>query len=78
MLELTLFMLIGAAIFFILHIIFKSDELNCMSTIMCIIALAAVLQDDSLTDNLLLFVVPLFYGIIMSALSLTPWWGDRK
>jgi len=70
MLELTMMMLIAALGFFILRIIFKSDELNCMSVIMCVIALALVLQDDELSEDLIYFVIPLFYGIAMSAISL--------
>ena len=71
-------MLIGTVIFFILHIIFKSDELNCMSVIMSVIALAMVLRDPEIGDDLIFFVIPLFYAIIMSALAMTPFWGDKK
>ena len=78
MLELTLIMLIGTLLFYILHLIFKSDELNCMSVILSVIALACVLKDDSIGDDLIYFVIPLFYAIITSALSMTPWWGNDK
>lgn len=76
MLELTMIMLGAATLFFILHLIFKSDEMNAMSTIMCILGLAAVLKDTDMGDNLIFFVLPLFYGVITSALSLIPGWRN--
>ena len=77
MLEVTLMMLIAAAVFFILRTLFKSDELECMAVIMCVVALACVLQDESLADYLMMFIIPLFYGALMSILGLTHW-GDRS
>lgn len=78
MLELTLMMLIACAIFFVLHIIFASDELNVMSVLMSVVALACVLKDTEIGDDLILFVVPLFYVILMSACSLVPGWRRGK
>ena len=78
MLELTLVFLIGALIFFILRTIFKSDEFNAMSTIICVLALAMVVRDESISDDLIFFVCPLVYGVLISALSLIPGWGERK
>lgn len=73
MLEITMMMLIGAVLFFVLHIVFKSDELNYTSLVMSVIAICTVLKDDSLGDDLILFIVPLFYFVLMSAISITPW-----
>lgn len=72
-------MLIGAVLFYVLHLIFKSNELNTMSVIMCVIALGAVLKDDMIAgDDLPLYVLPLFYGIITSAISLIPVLGEGE
>lgn len=70
-------MLMGCLIFYILHIIFKSMELNTMSVVMSVIALACVLTDPAIadTDNLILYVAPLFYVCLMSMLSL---WPERE
>lgn len=65
-------MLVGALIFYVLHLIFKSDELNIMSVIMCVLALAMVVQDTEIGDDLIYFVIPLFYGVVSSALSFWP------
>lgn len=73
MLELTLIMLVAAMIFYVLHLLFKKDELDAMSIIMCTIAMAVTLKDTEIGDDLLFFVIPLFYGILTSALSLIPW-----
>jgi len=73
MLEITMMMLIAAVLFFVLHIVFKSDELNYTSLVMSVIAICTVLKDDSLGDDLILFIVPLFYFVLMSAISITPW-----
>lgn len=72
--ELTMIMLIGCLIFYILHIIFKVDELNVMSLVMGVIALACVVKDPTIagTEDMILFVAPLFYVILMSAVSLFP------
>lgn len=73
MLEITMMMLIAAVLFFVLHIVFKSDELNYTSLVMSVIAICTVLKDDTLGDDLILFIVPLFYFVLMSAISITPW-----
>ena len=78
MLELTLIFLVGALIFFILRTIFHSDEFNAMSTIICVLALAMVVKDESIGDDLIFFVCPLVYGVLVSALSLIPGWGEKK
>lgn len=78
MLELTLMMLIAAVLFFVLHIIFKSDELNYTSLVMSVIAICTVLKDNTLGDDMILFVIPLFYFTLMSALSITPWGKKSK
>lgn len=66
-------MLIAAMIFYILHLLFKKDELDAMSIIMCTIATAVVVKDTEIGDDLLFFVIPLFYGVLTSAVSLIPW-----
>lgn len=71
-------MLIGALIFFILRTIFKSDEFNVLSILLCLLALCAVVTDEELGDKLIFFIVPLFYGIVVSGLSLIPGWGEKK
>lgn len=73
MLEITMMMLIAAVLFFVLHIVFQSDELNYTSLVMSVIAICTVLKDDTLGDDLILFIVPLFYFVLMSAISITPW-----
>lgn len=71
-------MLLGCLIFYILHIIFKSNELNVMSVVMSVIALACVVRDGTIPgEDLILYVAPLFYVILMSTLSLWPS-GDRS
>lgn len=80
MLELTLMMIIGTVLFFILRIIFKScDELNIMSLLLGVLSLALVLQDTEIeADRLIYFVIPLFYVILMSALATATNWGDKS
>ena len=79
MLELTMIVLAVTFIFYILRIIFKDrNEFIYMSIIMSVIGLACVLKDTEIEgDNLILFIVPLFYIILMSALSLYPSGGKK-
>lgn len=82
--ELTMIMLGVAILFYILRIFFKSDELNVMSVIMPVVALACVWKDweaDIIPgDDLILFVAPMFYIILMSAVSMVYGFlkGDTK
>ena len=71
--ELTLMMLIIALVFFVLHLVLmKHSELNIMSIIFSVIALAVVLEDETIGDDLIYFVIPLFYTTAMSAVALFP------
>ena len=75
-----MYMLIGAVIFFILSCLFKtSTEFNIMSLIVSVLALALVLQDEEIVDaDLIYFVIPLFYAILMSALASATNWKDKS
>lgn len=71
--ELTLMMLIIALVFFVLHLVLtKHSELNIMSIIFSVISLAVVLEDETIGDDLIYFVIPLFYMTAMSAVALFP------
>lgn len=80
MLELTMLLLIGTVIFFILRIIFKNvAELNIMSLLLGVLALASVLQDPEIVDaDLIYYVLPLFYVILMSALASATNWKEKS
>ena len=81
MLELTMIMLTGAVMFFILSIVFNSGgRLDIMSLLMGVLALASVLQDEEIVDaDLIYYILPLFYTILMSAIGfVNSYWGDKK
>lgn len=80
MLELTMLLLIGTVIFFILRVIFKNvAELNIMSLLLGVLALASVLQDPEIVDaDLIYYVLPLFYAILMSALASATNWKEKS
>ena len=53
MLDLTMYMLVGAVLFFILSIIFKSGgKLDIMSLLLGVLALASVMQDEEIVERI--------------------------
>lgn len=81
MLDLTMYMLVGAVLFFILSIIFKSGgKLDIMSLLLGVLALASVMQDEEIVDaDLIYYILPLFYLILMSALGfVTAYWKEKS
>lgn len=77
MLGLTIGAIVIAIAFYILRVLFKKTEFDVMSIIMSVVALALVLQDPEIVDNdLILFIVPIFYTVLMSGISLMK--GDEK
>jgi hypothetical protein len=54
-------------------------ELDTMSVIMGVIALCTVLKDTDIPeDDLIFYIVPTFYIIATSALSLAMEWGNER
>lgn len=85
MIELTLITLIVAIIFYVLHLFsgrlenYHRFEINVMSCITAILALVAVLQDPEILDeDLIYFLIPIFYAVVTSAISFTDIAGGRK
>jgi len=79
MLELTMISLVVALVIYVLHLLTKRMELDTMSVIMGVIALAAVLRDTEIAeDDLIFYIIPTFYVIATSALSLAFEWGIKN
>lgn len=79
MLELTMISLAVALAIYVLHLLTKRMELDTMSVIMGVIALCTVLKDTEIAeDDLIFYIVPVFYMIATSALSLAMGWGEKK
>ena len=69
MLEITWIVLIGAVLFYILRVLFSSQEFNVLSLILSVCAMATVLTDaDILGDQLVFYVIPIFYLIAMGVI----------
>ena len=68
-----------ALIIYVLHLLTKRMELDTMSVIMGVIALCTVLKDTDIPeDDLIFYIVPTFYIIATSALSLAMEWGNER
>ena len=71
MLELTLMLIIGAVIFYILRVLFQTQEFNYLTLILSVSSLAMVLTDSEIAgEHLVYFIVPLFYLIAMSVVNM--------
>lgn len=71
MLELTLMLIIGSVVFYILRVLFQTQEFNYLTLILSVSSLAMVLTDSSIEgEQLVYFIVPLFYLIAMSVINM--------
>ena len=71
MMEISLILILGSAIFYILRVLFQGQEFNYLTLILSVSALASVLTDtDIAQDTLVYYIVPLFYMIAMSVINM--------
>lgn len=71
MLELTLMLIIGSVVFYILRVLFQTQEFNYLTLILSVSSLAMVLTDSGIEgEHLVYFIVPLFYLIAMSVINM--------
>ena len=64
-------LIIGAVIFYILRVLFQTQEFNYLTLILSVSSLAMVLTDSGIEGNqLVYYIVPLFYLIAMSVVNM--------
>lgn len=77
MISLSLILLVGTLGFYILRVLFNSEEFNWLSLVLSVCTVASVLTDSEIADDqIVYFVVPLFYVIAMSVVYII--YGERK
>lgn len=77
MISLSLILLGGTLVFYILRVLFNSEEFNWLTLTLSVCTVASVVTDSEIADNqIAYFVVPLFYVIAMSVVYII--YGERK
>lgn len=77
MIPLTLILLGSAMMFYILRVLFNSDEFNWLTLVLSVCSVATVLTDSEIVaDQIVYYIVPLFYMIAMSVVYII--FGDKK
>lgn len=77
MIELTLLLLVGAIIFYILRVLFNSEEFNWLTLVLSVSTVASVLTDtDIAKDTVVYYIIPMFYIIAMSVVYII--YGGKK
>ena len=77
MIELSLLLLVGAVIFYILRVLFNSEEFNWLTLVLSVSTVASVVSDSDIPkDNIVYYVVPMLYIIMMSVVYII--YGGRK
>ena len=63
--------------FYILRVLFNSDEFNWLTLVLSVCSVATVLTDSEIVaDQIVYYIVPLFYMIAMSVVYII--FGDKK
>ena len=77
MIELSLLLLVGAVIFYILRVLFNSEEFNWLTLVLSVSTVASVISDtDIAKDTVVYYIVPMLYIIMMSVVYII--YGGRK
>ena len=77
MIELSLLLLVGAIIFYILRVLFNSEEFNWLTLVLSVSTVASVLTDTDIPkDTVVYYIIPMFYIIAMSVVYII--YGGRK
>lgn len=77
MMPLTLLLIIGAVMFYILRVLFNTEEFNYLTLVLSVSTVACVLTDSEIAQTeLVYYIVPMFYIIAMSIVYMI--FGERK
>ena len=77
MIELSLLLLVGAVIFYILRVLFNSEEFNWLTLVLSVSTVASVVSDSDIPkDSVVYYIVPMLYIIMMSVVYII--YGGRK
>lgn len=77
MIELSLLLLVGAIIFYILRVLFNSEEFNWLTLVLSVSTVASVLTDTDIPqDTVVYYIIPMFYIIAMSVVYII--YGGKK
>lgn len=77
MIELSLLLLVCAIIFYILRVLFNSEEFNWLTLVLSVSTVASVLTDTDIPkDTVVYYIIPMFYIIAMSVVYII--YGGKK
>lgn len=70
-------LLVGAIIFYILRVLFNSEEFNWLTLVLSVSTVASVLTDTDIPkDTVVYYIIPMFYMIAMSVVYII--YGGKK